>query len=132
MYFTKQLKRIFNEPTLFITLLAVWLLLGVFVIYPIVMVAITSLKDYSGHFSWNTYKMLFTKVYFRRPLINSLKLGATVASIGTVVGFIFAFAITRVNIPGKKIFTTEDRYLWLWRIEPCRDTCVFSHGFFKP
>ncbi|HHF08971.1 MAG: iron ABC transporter permease [Kosmotoga sp.] len=106
MYFTKQLKRIFNEPTLFITLLAVWLLLGVFVIYPIVMVAITSLKDYSGHFSWNTYKMLFTKVYFRRPLINSLKLGATVASIGTVVGFIFAFAITRVNIPGKKIFTT--------------------------
>jgi len=51
-----------------------------------------------------TFWKLLSKSYNRRPLFNSLKLGMTVSFLGTAIGFIFAYAITRVEIPFKKFF----------------------------
>ncbi|MCD6462128.1 MAG: iron ABC transporter permease [Thermotogae bacterium] len=105
-YQLKQLKRIWNEPILFAMIVAVWLLLALFILYPIIMVGIKSLQPDGENFGLKVYKMLFTKKYFRAPLFNSLKLGASVASVGVLVAYIFAYAITRVNLPGKSFYRT--------------------------
>ncbi|MDI3516510.1 MAG: iron(III) transport system permease protein [Thermotogota bacterium] len=106
MYAFKQLKRIWNEPVLMAMIILVVVLLIVFVIYPITMVFLKSLQPTGEGFDLKVYKDLFTKKYFRVPFFNSLKLGVSVASVGVLVGYIFAYAITRVNIPGKTFFRT--------------------------
>jgi iron(III) transport system permease protein len=40
----------------------------------------------------------------RRPIYNSLILGALVAVAGTAVGYLFAFAIARADVPWKRFF----------------------------
>ncbi|MCD6253005.1 MAG: iron ABC transporter permease [Thermotogae bacterium] len=106
MYTFKQIKRIWNEPVLLAMIVLVVVLLIVFVIYPIAMVFFKSLQPTGEGFDLSVYKALFTKKYFRVPFFNSLKLGVSVASVGVLVGYIFAYAITRVNIPGKVFFRT--------------------------
>jgi len=106
MYTFKQIKRIWNEPVLLAMIVLVVVLLVIFVIYPIAMVFLKSLQPTGEGFDLSVYKALFTKKYFRVPFFNSLKLGVSVASVGVLVGYIFAYAITRVNIPGKAFFRT--------------------------
>lgn len=105
MYVGRQLKRIWNEPVLFVLIVSVWLLLAVFILYPLIMVGMRSLQP-KGIFSFDVYKDLFTKKYFRVPLFNSLKLGASVATIGVLIGYIFAYAIVKVRVPLGKFFRT--------------------------
>ena len=105
MYMGRQLKRIWNEPVLFILIVSIWLLLAVFILYPLIMVGMKSLQP-KGAFSLDVYKDLFTKKYFRVPLFNSLKLGASVATIGVLIGYIFAYAIVKVRVPLGKFFRT--------------------------
>jgi len=105
-YTFKQLRRLLNEPLLFTTILAIWILLIIFIIFPILLVIIKSLTGPNGEWSLRVYRDIVTKVYFRRPFFNSLKLGVTVASIGVIIGYIFAYAVTRVNLPFKRFFTT--------------------------
>ena len=101
----KKFKMIYNDPALFLTILALWFLLAFFIIYPIVMVIIQSLTP-EGTFSLDVYKRIFTKVYFRRPFFNSLKLGVVTAFIGVFVAYIFAYTIRRTDIPMKGFFRT--------------------------
>ncbi len=94
-----------NEPVFLATVIFIWILLGMFILYPILMVIHQSLTP-NGEFSLEVYKRIFTKIYFRKPFVNSLKLGTTVAFIGTFIAYIFAYAINRTNIPLKRFFRT--------------------------
>jgi len=94
-----------KDPVLFATIILLWVLLGLFIIYPIAMVVAQSLSPH-GTFSLEVYKRIFTKVYFRRPFFNSLKLGATVAFIGVGIAYIFAYIINRTDVPLKRFFRT--------------------------
>jgi iron(III) transport system permease protein len=42
--------------------------------------------------------------YLLHPFLNSITVGVLVAVIGTIVGFLYAYAIIRTDIPGKSLF----------------------------
>jgi iron(III) transport system permease protein len=98
-----EIKKLVKEPFLLLSILVIFYLLIVFVIFPIVQVFKTSLS-YDGHFSLRNYTDVLKQSYYIRPLINSMILGALVATIGTFVGFVFAYAITRTPMKGKRAF----------------------------
>ncbi|HBO35498.1 MAG TPA: ABC transporter permease, partial [Sphaerochaeta sp.] len=89
-----EIKKLIQEPFLLISILVIFYLLILFVIFPIYQVFKTSLS-YEGHFSLKNYSDVLRQSYYIRPLFNSMILGVLVATIGTFVGFVFAYAITR-------------------------------------
>ncbi|MEO7115495.1 MAG: iron ABC transporter permease, partial [Caldimonas sp.] len=89
--------RVRNEPALTVALAVLWLLLGLFVVYPIVMLLARVFID-KGHL---TFAGLGTVLADRHQVIafwNSLLLGTLVASVGTVFGFVFAFTASRCRL----------------------------------
>lgn len=98
-----DIKKIAREPLLLVSILVIFYLLIVFVIFPIFQVFKTSFT-YDGQFSFENIKEVVTQPYYIKPLINSLILGVLVATIGTFFGFVFAYAITRTPMKGKRIF----------------------------
>ena len=98
-----DIKKIAREPLLLVSILVIFYLLIVFVIFPIFQVFKTSFT-YDGRFSFENIKEVVTQPYYIKPLINSLILGVLVATIGTFFGFVFAYAITRTPMKGKRIF----------------------------
>lgn len=98
-----NLKLIWKEPLLFVSILAIFYFLLVFVAYPIFLVFKTSLIV-DKQFSFSNYLAIFSKRYFYQPFLNSMILGALTAFSGTLLGFTFAYAITRTPIPFKRFF----------------------------
>ncbi|NMB00605.1 MAG: iron ABC transporter permease [Firmicutes bacterium] len=97
-----ELKRLSKEPWLVLSILAIFTLLALFIILPIIKVFQMSIS--AGESVWAIYVNVFKSWYMRRALFNSLITGALSALLAVFVGFIMAFAITRVNIPFKKFF----------------------------
>lgn len=82
-----------------LAVLMLWLLLGVFVVYPLVrLLGMTFWVD--GSFTLDNLKPFAASWYDRQSAVNSVLLGSAVGLAGTALGFIFAFAVTRLNMPG--------------------------------
>jgi iron(III) transport system permease protein len=94
-----------SEPLTISVIILIWVLLGLFIIYPLATVIVQSLSPH-GSFSFEVYERIIKKVYFRKPFVNSLKLGVTVAFLGTAIGYIFAYVINRTDVPLKRFFRT--------------------------
>ena len=87
-----------RDPALVAALATLWLALGVFVLYPCArLLQITFFAD--GVFSLASLQRIFTNWYDRAAVFNSLYLALTVALAGVLLGFIFAFAVTRMKLP---------------------------------
>ncbi len=75
-----------------------WISLGIFVLYPALrLLGITFWAD--GRFTLANFSPVITNWYDRMALFNSLLLGCSVAVAGTVLGFIFAYTVTRLSLP---------------------------------
>jgi iron(III) transport system permease protein len=98
-----EIKKLIKEPFLLISIVVIFYLLILFVIFPIYQVFKTSLS-YEGSFSLKHYSDVLKQSYYVKPLINSMILGVFVATIGTFIGFVFAYAITRTPMKGKRVF----------------------------
>lgn len=98
-----NIKRIARDPLLLVVTSLTFLSLVVFVVYPIMSVVIQSLKSEAG-FSFGVYREVVKSSYLRRAFTNSLMMSTLTALAGTLVGFAFAFAVTRANVPFKKFF----------------------------
>lgn len=96
-----DLKRVARDPLLLAVGVLTLASLILFVVYPILSVAIQSLKTDSGY-SFKTYGEVLASAYLRKAFWNSLRMSALTALAGTLVGFVFAFAVTRANVPLKK------------------------------
>ncbi len=94
-----------RDPVLFITVLLILGLLLLFIVYPLYAAAKLSLTP-EGHFSFKEYSYIFTHSGYTKTILNSVTLGVVVATLATFVGFIFAFALTKAGIKGKKYFQT--------------------------
>ena len=94
---------ILREPLLFIVIIALFYLLLVFVVLPIAQVFVKSIVV-KNHFTLANYAAVFSKSYLLAPFLNSMVLGVATACAGTLVGFVFAYAVTRTALPGKAIF----------------------------
>ncbi len=92
-----------GEPFLMLAILVVFYMLIVFVIFPIYQVFKTSLS-FEGSLSLKNYSEVLSHSYYIRPFINSMVLGVLVGTIGTIIGFTFAYAITRTPMKGKGAF----------------------------
>lgn len=95
--------RLARDPAVLIALLAVAAALAIFTLYPLVEAARLSLFP-RGSFSLEVYRQILQARAPRQALANSILLGMVVACSGTLIGFLFAFAIHRADIPGKQIF----------------------------
>lgn len=98
-----EFRRLLNDPALFITIVSISLLLLIFIALPLFKIFQGALYS-QGQLSLRYFKEFLQKSYQREPLYHSLIVGALVASIGTIIGFIFAYAVTRTDIPFKRFF----------------------------
>ncbi len=98
-----NLRLLIKEPLLFVMILAIFYFLLVFVIAPLFYVFKSSLAV-DGKFSFANYLTIFSKSYYIKPFFNSMLLGICTATIGTFIGFVFAYGITRTALPFKKFF----------------------------
>ncbi|MCU0604195.1 MAG: ABC transporter permease subunit [Desulfobacterales bacterium] len=86
-----------------ILLACLWLLIGV--VLPVAQLAGKSLQDAQGEF----VGLANFVHYFRTPALsnslgNSLKVAAATMLVSVVLGFIYAYALTRSRIPGRGLF----------------------------
>ncbi len=92
-----------RDPFLFISVLLILGLLLLFIVYPLYSAAKLSLTP-DGKFSFSEYSYIFSHSSYKRTILNSVTLGAAVATLSTFVGFVFAFAMTKGGIKGKRFF----------------------------
>jgi iron(III) transport system permease protein len=86
-----------------VSIIAIFYFLMIFVLFPLFMVFKTSLIV-DKQFDLSNYLAIFSKKYYFQPFINSMILGVLAATAGTILGFVFAYAITRTPIPFKRFF----------------------------
>lgn len=105
----KELRKLLSEPLVFLLVVCVFMLIVFLVLYPLISVFQACFfieKEGQPHFTLQYFTELLTKPYNRTPLYNSLLLGVLVAVLGTLVGFIFAFSLSRTPLPLKPFFKT--------------------------
>ncbi len=100
----ENVKMIFKEPGLALTVIVVFALILLFIIYPLLNVFMYSITDDQGSFNFASVIDIFNKTRYRTTFMNSVKLGIISAIISTIIGYIFAYALTRVDLPGKRFF----------------------------
>ena len=100
----REFRMLLKQPELLFAILFVFAVLIIFCIYPIVRLFISCLTDKSGQLNLDNINYVFTKTDFFQAFWNSVKLGLFVGLMATIVGYVYAFAITRTSLPGKKFF----------------------------
>ncbi|WP_443743992.1 ABC transporter permease [Sutterella sp.] len=78
--------------------LVLWVLLALFVVYPLVRLLLMAFTA-DGSFTLENLRPFIESWYDRQAAVNSILLGCSVGLAGTVLGFIFAFAVTRLKLP---------------------------------
>jgi len=75
-----------------------------FVAYPLLeAVRLTFVKE--GRFSFSVWKTILSNRQYVQALWGSIQLGIVTATLSTFIGFIYAFAVARTNMKGKKVVT---------------------------
>ncbi|MFC2081723.1 ABC transporter permease [Candidatus Bipolaricaulota bacterium] len=98
-----EVRRLSRDPVLLAIVGVVFLLLATFIVFPLIKVIQHALWS-QGSFEPKYFLDFFQKVYYWRPLVNSMIVGSLVSLCGTFVAFVFAYGIARTDIRGKGIF----------------------------
>ncbi|HEX7512486.1 MAG TPA: iron ABC transporter permease, partial [Candidatus Methylomirabilis sp.] len=98
----RDLRQLKGEPLLAAAIAGIFALLCLFILYPLIRVLTVSVFP-DGVFSLRLYREFLGSWFIRQALWNSLLIGFLTALGGTAVGFLFAFTLTRTDIPGKRI-----------------------------
>jgi len=98
-----DIRKLFKDPLLLAGILLVNVFLFLFIVLPLFKIFQLSFEE-NGQFSLGVFWDLMSKRYNVQPLIHSLTLGVIVSLLSTIIGFIFAYAITRADIPWKRFF----------------------------
>ena len=94
-----------RDPIVGFALAGLFLMALVFVAYPLFEAVRLSFME-NGRFSLAIWRTILTSEGYLDALMGSLKLGCWTASVSTLVGFLFAFACARTNIPFKGLIST--------------------------
>ncbi len=81
-----------------LTVLMLWLLLAAFVVYPLARLLLMAFTV-DGVLTLENLKPFIASWYDRQAAVNSILLGCSVGLAGTALGFIFAYAVTRLSMP---------------------------------
>jgi len=121
--------RIRRDPAVASAVLSLWLLLALFVIYPLAMLLARVLVD-QGTFTTAGLAAVVTDRHQMRAFWNSLLLGSLVGIVGTFLGFLFAFTAARGRLP-RWLLTAIDTAVLLPLVSPPFTTAIamiFSFG----
>ena len=97
---------IFRDPVLFMSLLVSGIFILIFVILPIYETVSGGFFNKEGMWDLSYFARYFDNYYgpgLRRAFLDTMTMGLLTASCGTIVGFIFAYAMVRCNLPGKNV-----------------------------
>lgn len=97
---------IFRDPVLFMSLLVSGIFILIFVILPIYRTVSGGFFNKEGMWDLSYFARYFDSYYgpgLRRAFLDTMTMGLLTASCGTLVGFIFAYAMVRCNLPGKNV-----------------------------
>lgn len=95
-----------RDPVLTMSLLLSGIFIFVFVIFPLYKSIVGGFFSKEGAFDLTYFVRYFDDYYgpgLRKAFLDTMLMGLLTATSGTLVGFIFAYAVVRCNIPGKKI-----------------------------
>ena len=101
-----ETKMMLRQPLLLAAVVLTILLLLLFVIYPLLKILVFSLTDAEGNFSLANLVSIFTTSRYLAVFGRTMLLGVLVAILSTFIGYLFAYAITRTNVPCKKFLKT--------------------------
>lgn len=101
-----ETKMIMRQPIMLISILLTIALLILFVIYPLVKIVLFGLSDGNGGISFDNLRDIFSTTRYLKTFGRTMVLGLIVALISTFIGYIFAFTITRTNVPFKGFLKT--------------------------
>ncbi|MDI9370652.1 MAG: iron ABC transporter permease [Synergistaceae bacterium] len=87
-----------RDPALVPALVAIWLSLAVFVLYPALRLFLTAFVS-DGRLSFSNLAAVLGSRYFRSAFMNSIWLATAVSVTGTFLGYMYAFAVTRISMP---------------------------------
>jgi iron(III) transport system permease protein len=121
--------RIRRDPAVAATVLLLWLLLALFVIYPLAMLLARVLIDH-GTFTTSGLASVLTERHQIQAFWNSLLLALLVGIVGTLLGFLFAFTAARGQLPSA-LLTVIDASVLLPLVSPPFTTAIamiFSFG----
>ena len=93
----------FRDPVLLVSVVSVLIVVLLFILIPLY----TILKEsvfYQGALSLHHYTEIARLPYNLDIIWNTIRLGVTVSALGTVIAFIFAYAITYLKVPTKRLF----------------------------
>lgn len=93
-----------RDPISGYAILVLFAIVLAFVAFPLFeAVRLTFMKD--GKFTLDVWKAILGNVQYLKALWGSVQLGIFTASFSTLIGFLFAFAVSRTSMKGKKLVT---------------------------
>ena len=101
----KNMKKVFNDPILFSTIVFILVILIMFILFPMYNILKESFT-YKGEFSLIHYKNIKEMQENFIIILNTLKLGVVTSVISTAIGFFFAYGMTYLKIPFRKFFNS--------------------------
>ena len=102
----KEFVIILHQPVLLLTIIAILAILAIFVLYPILRIINLGFTNEEGAASLEYLTYILGSRSYRTVFLNSIRLAAIVALLSTVVGYIFAYGVTRIQMRGRKFFNT--------------------------
>jgi iron(III) transport system permease protein len=99
-----DLRRLRSEPVLGATIIAIFGLFILFILYPLARVLMVSVFP-DGSFTFRLFREFLGSWFIRQAFLNSIVMGVLTALGGTAIGFLFAFTLTRTDVRGKPFFT---------------------------
>lgn len=94
-----------RDPVMSFIILTIFVIVAIFTVYPLFEAfRLTFIKN--GEYSLEIWRKIFTTKQYLSAFWGSIKLGISTATLSTLVGFLFAFVLTRTAIKGKKFFST--------------------------
>ncbi len=94
-----------RDPIVGFALAGLFLMTLTFVAYPLFEALRLSFME-NGKFSLSVWRTILNSEGYMSALWGSLKLGCWTATFSTLVGFLFAFVVSRTNAPCKKLIST--------------------------
>lgn len=101
----REFSIIARDPVLLVGLLIAALFVLTFIFFPILRVVLRAFVDENGALSleyFSRYTDPYYAPYLWRSVRDTMAMGVLTATMGTLLGFIFAYTVVRCNPPGKR------------------------------
>ncbi len=100
----RRLVHMAKDPALFLIVILVFVGLALFVVFPLAKIFLYSITSDSGSLDFGPAREALADRGYARTFGNSMLLGTITAIIATIVGYIFAYALTRTDMPLRGFF----------------------------